>query len=146
MAYNIVTIAGSLRKESFLKIAHALARLAPPSLRLEVITLRAAFPSSIRIWKEASHRSWVSFREKLQQSNGILFVDARIRPAQDSRRTLKNAIDVGSRPYGESWFVGKPVGSSAIPPGRSAASAPPSICRTSCPASAARSCSSRKFI
>ena len=40
MAYNVVTIAGSLRKESFsLKIANALARLAPSSLKLEVITL-----------------------------------------------------------------------------------------------------------
>jgi chromate reductase len=37
--HTIVTIAGSLRKESFsLKIPHALAKLAPASLKLEVIT------------------------------------------------------------------------------------------------------------
>ena len=38
--HTIVTIAGSLRKESFsLKIANALAKLAPASLKLDVITL-----------------------------------------------------------------------------------------------------------
>ena len=37
--YHIVVIAGSLRKESFtLKIANALAKLAPPSLKLDVVT------------------------------------------------------------------------------------------------------------
>ena len=37
--HTIVTIAGSLRKESFsLKIANTLAKLAPASLKLDVIT------------------------------------------------------------------------------------------------------------
>ena len=70
MAYNVVTIAGSLRKESFtLKIAHALARLAPPSLKLEVITLHGIsfFNQDLEGTPPAD---WVSFREKLQQSNG----------------------------------------------------------------------------
>ena len=39
MAHTIVTIAGSLRKQSFtLKIANLLAKLAPASLTLDVIT------------------------------------------------------------------------------------------------------------
>ena len=38
--HTIVTIVGSLRKESFsLKIANALAKLAPASLKLDVTTL-----------------------------------------------------------------------------------------------------------
>ena len=38
--FNIATIVGSLRKESFaLKIANALARLAPDTLKLEIVTL-----------------------------------------------------------------------------------------------------------
>ena len=41
MAYNIVTIVGSIRKESLsLKIANALAKLAPASLQLDVTTLQ----------------------------------------------------------------------------------------------------------
>ena len=42
MAHTIVTIVGSLRKESFsLKIANAMAKLAPASLKLEVTTLHS---------------------------------------------------------------------------------------------------------
>ena len=49
--HTIVTIVGSLRKESFtLKVANALAKLAPATLKLDVTTLDE-FPSSIRIWK-----------------------------------------------------------------------------------------------
>jgi chromate reductase, NAD(P)H dehydrogenase (quinone) len=40
MAHTIVAIVGSLRKQSFsLKIANALAKLAPASLKLDVTTL-----------------------------------------------------------------------------------------------------------
>ena len=61
MAYNVVTIAGSLRKESFtLKIAHALARLAPPSLKLEVITLHGI--SFFNQDLEAEPRPRIGFR------------------------------------------------------------------------------------
>ena len=41
MAHTILTIAGSLRKESFsLKIANAMAKLAPASLKLDEVTIR----------------------------------------------------------------------------------------------------------
>lgn len=64
MAYNIATIAGSLRKDSFsLKIANALAKLAPASLKLEVIT-----PAGISFFNQdlegAPPADWLSFREK----------------------------------------------------------------------------------
>ena len=115
MAYNVVTIAGSLRKESFtLKIAHALARLAPPSLKLEVITLHGIsfFNQDL---EGAPPADWLSFREKLQKSNGILFVTPEYNRSIPG--VLKNAIDVGSRPYGKSSFNGKPVGIVSNSPG-----------------------------
>jgi chromate reductase len=115
MAYTVVTIAGSLRKESFsLKIARALAKLAPSSLKLDVIT-----PHGISFFNQDLEASppadWVSFREKLQQSNGILFVTPEYNRSIPG--VLKNAIDVGSRPYGKSSFNGKPVGIIANSPG-----------------------------
>lgn len=115
MAYNVVTIAGSLRKESFsLKIAHALAKLAPPSLKLEVIT-----PRGISFFNQdqeaAPPADWLAFREKLQQSNGILFVTPEYNRSIPG--VLKNAIDVGSRPYGKSSFNGKAVGIISNSPG-----------------------------
>ena len=115
MAYTVVTIAGSLRKESFsLKIAHALAKLAPSSLKLDVIT-----PHGISFFNQDLEANpptdWLAFREKLQQSNGILFVTPEYNRSIPG--VLKNAIDVGSRPYGKSSFNGKPVGIISNSPG-----------------------------
>jgi len=115
MAYNIVTIAGSLRKDSFsLKIANALAKLAPASLKLEVIT-----PAGISFFNQdlegAPPADWLSFREKLQKSDGVIFVTPEYNRAIPG--VLKNAIDVASRPYGKSSFNGKPVGIIANSPG-----------------------------
>lgn len=115
MAYNIVTIAGSLRKESFsLKIANALAKLAPSSLALEVIT-----PAGISFFNQdlegAPPADWLAFREKLQKSNGVLFITPEYNRAIPG--VLKNAIDVASRPYGKSSFNGKPVGIISNSPG-----------------------------
>jgi chromate reductase len=115
MAYNIVTIAGSLRKESFsLKIANALAKLAPSSLSLEVIT-----PAGISFFNQdlegAPPADWLAFREKLQKSNGVLFVTPEYNRSIPG--VLKNAIDVASRPYGKSSLLGKPVGIVSNSPG-----------------------------
>jgi len=113
--HHIVTIAGSLRKESFsLKIANALAKLAPASLKLEVVT-----PHGISFFSQdlegTPPADWVAFREKLQKSNGVLFVTPEYNRAIPG--VLKNAIDVGSRPYGKSSFMGKPVGIISNSPG-----------------------------
>ncbi|HWZ37483.1 MAG TPA: NADPH-dependent FMN reductase [Bradyrhizobium sp.] len=113
--HHIVTIAGSLRKESFsLKIANALARLAPASLKLEVTTLNGIsfFNQDL---EGAPPADWVAFREKLQASHGVLFVTPEYNRAIPG--VLKNAIDVGSRPYGKSSFLGKPTGIVSNSPG-----------------------------
>lgn len=113
--YSIVTIVGSLRKESFtLKIAHALARLAPASLELEVTTLHGLsfFNQDLEGNPPAD---WVAFREKLQKSDGVLFVTPEYNRSIPG--VLKNAIDVGSRPYGKSSFLGKPIGIISNSPG-----------------------------
>ncbi|MCK1322810.1 MULTISPECIES: NADPH-dependent FMN reductase [unclassified Bradyrhizobium] len=115
MAYNIATIAGSLRKDSFsLKIANALAKLAPASLKLEVIT-----PAGISFFNQdlegAPPADWLSFREKIQKSDGVIFVTPEYNRAIPG--VLKNAIDVASRPYGKSSFNDKPVGIIANSPG-----------------------------
>jgi chromate reductase len=113
--HHIVTIAGSLRKESFsLKVANALAKLAPASLKLEVMT-----PHGISFFNQdlegAPPADWLAFREKLQKSNGVLFVTPEYNRSIPG--ALKNAIDVGSRPYGKSSFMGKPIGIISNSPG-----------------------------
>jgi chromate reductase, NAD(P)H dehydrogenase (quinone) len=113
--HSIVTIVGSLRKESFtLKVANALAKLAPASLKLDVTTLHdiSFFNQDL---EGAPPADWIAFREKLQKSSGVLFVTPEYNRSIPG--VLKNAIDVGSRPYGKSSFLGKPVGIISNSPG-----------------------------
>jgi chromate reductase, NAD(P)H dehydrogenase (quinone) len=113
--HSIVAIVGSLRKESFtLKIANALAKLAPASLKLDVTTLHdiSFFNQDL---EAAPPADWVAFRERLQKSNGVLFITPEYNRAIPG--VLKNAIDVGSRPYGKSSFLGKPIGIVSNSPG-----------------------------
>jgi chromate reductase, NAD(P)H dehydrogenase (quinone) len=113
--HNIVVIVGSLRKESFtLKIANALTKLAPDTLKLNLVTLNdiSFFNQDLEATPPAD---WLSFRDKLQKSDGVLFVTPEYNRSIPG--VLKNAIDVGSRPYGKSSFMGKPIGIVSNSPG-----------------------------
>src|SRR5258706_1630057 len=113
--YNVVVLVGSIRKESFtLKIANALAKLAPAALKLDVTTLYdiSFFNQDL---EGAPPADWVAFRDKLQASDGVLFVTPEYNRSIPG--VLKNAIDVGSRPYGKSSFLGKPTGIISNSPG-----------------------------
>jgi chromate reductase len=113
--HTIVTIVGSLRKESFsLKIAKAMAKLTPASLKLDVTTLNdiSFFNQDL---EAAPPADWLAFRDKLQKSNGVLFITPEYNRSIPG--ALKNAIDVASRPYGKSSFLGKPVGIVSNSPG-----------------------------
>src|ERR1700710_2237703 len=113
--HNVVIIVGSLRKESHtLKVANALAALAPESLKMDVVTLHdiSFFNQDL---EGAPPADWLAFREKLQKSNGVLFVTPEYNRSIPG--VLKNAIDVASRPYGKSSFLGKPVGIIGNSPG-----------------------------
>jgi chromate reductase len=113
--YNVVVIVGSLRKESYtLKIANALTRLAPDTLKLNVVTLHdiSFFNQDLEATPPAD---WLKFRETLQKSDGVLFVTPEYNRSIPG--VLKNAIDVGSRPYGKSSFIGKPTGIVSNSPG-----------------------------
>jgi chromate reductase len=113
--HHVVVIAGSLRKESFtLKIANALTKLAPDALKLNVITLHdiSFFNQDLEASPPAD---WLAFREKIQKSNGVLFVTPEYNRSIPG--VLKNAIDVASRPYGKSSFLGKPIGIIGNSPG-----------------------------
>jgi len=113
--HNVVVIVGSLRKESFsLKIANALVKLAPATLKLNLVTLHdiSFFNQDLEATPPAD---WVNFRETLQKSSGVLFVTPEYNRSIPG--VLKNAIDVGSRPYGKSSFIGKPIGIVSSSPG-----------------------------
>ena len=113
--HQILVIAGSLRKESFtLKIANALAKLAPSTLKLDVMT-----PHGISFFNQDLEATppadWLTFRERIQKSAAVIFVTPEYNRSIPG--VLKNAIDVASRPYGKSSFLGKPVGIVSNSPG-----------------------------
>ncbi|WP_233632748.1 NADPH-dependent FMN reductase [Parapedobacter sp. ISTM3] len=114
MAYNIVVYVGSLRKASFSrKMAKALIALAPESLQLEIMDI-SKLPMYNEDLDESPPEEWVLFRKQLKDCDGILFV------TPEYNRTipgvLKNALDVGSRPYGESSWDGKPAAVVSVSP------------------------------
>ena len=113
--HNVLVIVGSLRKESFsLRTANALAKLAPDTLKLQVVTLHGIsfFNQDLEAEPPAD---WVAFREKIQKSDGVIFVTPEYNRSISG--VLKNAIDVASRPYGKSSFLGKPIGIVSNSPG-----------------------------
>jgi chromate reductase len=113
--HSVAVIVGSLRQQSFsLKVAKALAKLAPASLKLNVVTLNdlSFFNQDLEANPPAD---WVKFRETVQSSDGVIFVAPEYNRSMSG--VLKNAIDVGSRPYGKSSFIGKPTGIVTSSPG-----------------------------
>ena len=65
MAYTILALVGSLRKEGFsIKIANALSKLAPASLKVEVVT-----PHGISFFNQDIEANapadWLAFRENV---------------------------------------------------------------------------------
>jgi chromate reductase len=113
--YRIAVIVGSLRKEAFTRrVAQALQKLAPASLNLELVTLEGLsfFNQDLEGNPPAD---WVQFRKTLQASDGILIVTPEYNRSIPG--VLKNAIDVASRPYGQSSLNGRPVGIIGNSPG-----------------------------
>lgn len=114
-SHSVAVIVGSLRKQSFsLRIATALAKLAPPSLTLNLVMLNdlSFFNQDL---ESAPPADWLKFREAVQAADAVLFVSPEYNRSVPG--VMKNAIDVGSRPYGKSSFLGKPTGVVVSSPG-----------------------------
>ncbi|WP_028323348.1 NADPH-dependent FMN reductase [Desulfatirhabdium butyrativorans] len=103
---RIAVIVGSLRKESFnRKMARVLSDLAPESLSLEIVEI-GDLPLYNEDFDANPPAEWVRFRESIRKFDGVLFVTPEYNRSVPG--VLKNAIDVGSRPYGQSVWAGKP--------------------------------------
>lgn len=115
MAHDIAVIVGSLRKESFnRKFARVLIDLAPASLRMQIVEI-GALPLYNQDLDEAGALvppAWTAFRERMRAAQGVLFVTPEYNRSVPA--VLKNAIDVGSRPYGHSVWAGKPAAVASV--------------------------------
>jgi chromate reductase len=103
---KIAVIVGSLRKESYnRKVAKSLMLLAPPTLEMEIVEI-----GQLPLYNEDDDKAppavYTEFRNKIKGFDGVLWVTPEYNRSVPG--ALKNAIDVGSRPYGQSAWSGKP--------------------------------------
>ena len=102
---KIAVIVGSLRKESFSrKLAKAIAAVDIGGL-----------PHFNQDLEPAPPEAWTAFRDQVRGADAVLFVTPEYNRALPG--VLKNAIDVGSRPYGQSVWNGKPAAVVSNSPG-----------------------------
>lgn len=104
--YEVAVLVGSLRKESYSrKLAKALIALAPGSLRPAIVEIGA-----LALYNEDEEadtpQAWSAFRRGIAAADAVLFVTPEYNRSVPG--CLKNALDVGSRPYGGSVWDGKP--------------------------------------
>nr|WP_295903459.1 NAD(P)H-dependent oxidoreductase [uncultured Bdellovibrio sp.] len=114
---KIAVLVGSLRKESFnRKMAKVLLGLAPSSLKLEIVEI-GDLPLYNQDLDDENRppEVWQKFRTQIKGYDGVLFVTPEYNRSIPG--VLKNAIDVGSRPYGKSVWEGKPAAVVSVSPG-----------------------------
>ncbi len=112
---NVAVIVGSLRKDSInRKVANALVELRPPGLWLGFVEI-GQLPIYNQDGDENPPAEWTAFRDRIRGADAILFVTPEHNRSVPA--ALKNALDVGSRPYGKSAWSGKPAAVVSASPG-----------------------------
>lgn len=102
---TVAVLVGSLRRDSVnRKVAKALEALTP-GLRFDVIEI-GDLPFFDQDLEADPPAAWVRFREQIAAADAVLFVTPEYNRGLPA--VLKNAVDVGSRPYGHSVWNGKP--------------------------------------
>ena len=103
---KIAVLVGSLREGSYnKKLALEMINMAPESLEMEIIEI-----GQLALYNEDLDQNppaeWVEFRQKIKDAEGYLFFTPEYNRSISA--VLKNALDVGSRPYGQNNWAGKP--------------------------------------
>jgi chromate reductase len=115
MAYKIAIIVGSLREGSInRKVARSICALRNDNLDCSMIEI-GDLPLYNQDLDGNPPQQWTRFRDQVRASDGVLFCSPEYNRGVPG--VLKNAIDVGSRPYGESVFDKKPAAIVTASPG-----------------------------
>jgi len=114
--YTIAVLVGSLRKESInRKVALALAQLAPTNLELRIVEIGELPLYNEDLESSTPPAAYTTFRQQVAGADAVLFVTPEYNRSVPA--ALKNALDVGSRPYGQSVWSGKPGAVISVSPG-----------------------------
>ena len=115
MAHKIAILVGSLREGSInRKIGRSICKMAGDLLDCEIVEI-----GNLPLYNQDSDANpppeFTAFRQKIASMDGVLFVSPEYNRGIPG--VLKNAIDVGSRPYGQSVFDKKPAAIVTASPG-----------------------------
>ena len=105
--YQIAVFVGSLRKHSFNRqLAHALGPLFGNRARLSLVEI-GDLPLYDQDFDHDYPAQGKRLKQQVREADAVLFVTPEYNRSIPG--VLKNAIDLGSRPYGDSCFAGKPA-------------------------------------
>jgi chromate reductase len=112
---DVVAIVGSLRRASYTRaLVNAFTPIAPPALKIEIVGI-GELPLYNEDVEADPPAAWKAFRERVSRADAVLFATPEYNRSMPG--ALKNAIDVGSRPYGKSVWSGKPAAVVSCSPG-----------------------------
>lgn len=116
MSINVAVLVGSLRKGSFSRsVALALKEIAAPGMVLNLVEIGDLPLYNPDLDSVTAPAPWLRFRADIVQASAVLFVTPEYNRSVPG--SLKNALDVGSRPYGKSVWSGKPAAIVSVSPG-----------------------------
>ncbi|HEU4626254.1 MAG TPA: NAD(P)H-dependent oxidoreductase [Steroidobacteraceae bacterium] len=116
MPYKVGLIVGSLRKGAYTRmLGEATKELAPPSWTLIDIGIGDLPLYNMDLETDTPPPAWTAFRKAVAASDGVLFITPEFNRGMPG--ALKNALDVGSRPWGHSVWNGKPTAVMSLTPG-----------------------------
>jgi chromate reductase len=87
-------------------LANALISLAPSSMKLEIVEIGQLPLYNEDIETDPPPAPWTAFRQRVMAADAVLFVTPEYNRSVPA--ALKNALDVGSRPYGSSVWDRRP--------------------------------------
>lgn len=116
MSVRVALIVGSLREGSYSRaVALALKDLAAPGLELVPVEIGDLPLYNPDLETDQPPAPWRRFRAEVSATEAVLFVTPEYNRSIPG--ALKNALDVGSRPYGHSVWQGKPAAIVSVSPG-----------------------------
>ena len=112
---KVAVLVGSLRKGSYSRmIAKAMCGLAE-GMDCTIVEIGALPLYDPDLEEPKPPAEWTAFREAIRRADAVLFVTPEYNRSVPG--ALKNAIDVGSRPYGKGVWSGKPAAVASVSPG-----------------------------
>lgn len=115
-ARKVALVVGGLSRNAVSgRVAEALRALQPPELALEKVEIGSLPFYNQDLETENPPAPWTEFRARIRAADAVLFVTPEYNRGPPG--AMKNAVDVGSRPWGKSVWDRKPCGIVSTSPG-----------------------------